>query len=184
MLRGMPHLTKYMPRAKDARRLLPDPENEPDFYQISQRFPLADEKKELAGRNALGVTALPDVSLLGGQPRLASDVSWLASQLPPAKIPALSRAPPGLLPLNETRNPLDVAQSRAALLGQGNLSLAAQAASLLQAQAALGELAGVFGNQTSRAPAPSNPAPAAPTPEPKSVSDFLRLQKMRPQNPR
>jgi len=180
MLRGMPHLTKYMPRAKDARRLLPDPENELDFYQITQRYPLPDESKAMVGHHALGVTALPDVSLLAGQARLASDVSWLASQLPPAKIPALTRAPTGLLPLNESRNPLDVTQARAALLGQGSLSLAAaQAASLLQAQAALG---GMFANQTTRAPAPVSQA-STPAPEPKSVSDFLRLQqKMRAQN--
>lgn len=40
MLRGLPHLTKYMPEARDARRKLPDPENEPNFDAISQRFPL------------------------------------------------------------------------------------------------------------------------------------------------
>lgn len=40
MLRGLPHLTKYMPEAREARRKLPDPENEPNFDSISQRFPL------------------------------------------------------------------------------------------------------------------------------------------------
>jgi hypothetical protein len=29
-----------MPRAKDARRQVPDPDNEPDFDEITQRFPL------------------------------------------------------------------------------------------------------------------------------------------------
>jgi hypothetical protein len=40
MLRGMPHLCRYMPEQKDARRKIPDPENEPDFNKISQDFPL------------------------------------------------------------------------------------------------------------------------------------------------
>jgi hypothetical protein len=40
MLRGMPHLTVYMPEARDARRLIPDPENEPDLYKISVLYPV------------------------------------------------------------------------------------------------------------------------------------------------
>uniref|UniRef100_A0A7S3LFR8 HSF-type DNA-binding domain-containing protein n=1 Tax=Amphora coffeiformis TaxID=265554 RepID=A0A7S3LFR8_9STRA len=40
MLRGMPHLTKYMPPGRDARRLMADPDNEPDFYSIDRLFPL------------------------------------------------------------------------------------------------------------------------------------------------
>eukprot|EP00542_Grammatophora_oceanica_P016705 CAMPEP_0194033434 /NCGR_PEP_ID=MMETSP0009_2-20130614/6133_1 /TAXON_ID=210454 /ORGANISM="Grammatophora oceanica, Strain CCMP 410" /LENGTH=414 /DNA_ID=CAMNT_0038674129 /DNA_START=103 /DNA_END=1348 /DNA_ORIENTATION=+ len=45
-LRGMPHLCKYMPRPKNARRLIPDPENEPNFYRISQLFPLPDDQQQ------------------------------------------------------------------------------------------------------------------------------------------
>lgn len=43
MLRGLAHLAKYMPAPKDARRLHPDPDNEPDFYKISEKFPLTDQ---------------------------------------------------------------------------------------------------------------------------------------------
>jgi hypothetical protein len=43
MLRGLPHLSKYMPKPKDARRQIPDPDNEPDFYEISSKYPLPDE---------------------------------------------------------------------------------------------------------------------------------------------
>ena len=32
-----------MPKPKDARRQIPDPENEPNFYEISSRFPLPDD---------------------------------------------------------------------------------------------------------------------------------------------
>jgi hypothetical protein len=42
MLRGLPHLAKYMPEIKDARRLIPDPESELDFESISKVFPLPD----------------------------------------------------------------------------------------------------------------------------------------------
>lgn len=47
MLRGIPHLAKYMPDAKDARRLNPDPENEPSLEQISQLFPLPGQQTAL-----------------------------------------------------------------------------------------------------------------------------------------
>jgi hypothetical protein len=40
MLRGLPHLGKYMPPFKACRRLVPDPDNEPDFYTISLLWPL------------------------------------------------------------------------------------------------------------------------------------------------
>ena len=39
-LRGLPHLIKYMAPPKDARRLIPDPDNEPNFYAISKQFPV------------------------------------------------------------------------------------------------------------------------------------------------
>lgn len=48
----MPHLCKYMPQPKNARRLVPDPENEPDFYQLSKLFPLPDEKGKPQARVA------------------------------------------------------------------------------------------------------------------------------------
>ena len=40
MLRGRSHLCDFMPRSKDARRLDADPANEPDFYSITEIFPL------------------------------------------------------------------------------------------------------------------------------------------------
>jgi hypothetical protein len=43
MLRGLPHLCKYMPKSKDARRLIADPENEPNFYVVTKNFPLPDD---------------------------------------------------------------------------------------------------------------------------------------------
>ncbi|EEC48287.1 predicted protein [Phaeodactylum tricornutum CCAP 1055/1] len=46
MLRGLPHLTKYMPKFRDGRRLLPDPANEPDFYTISTLWPVPEKNPE------------------------------------------------------------------------------------------------------------------------------------------
>ena len=40
MLKGRPHLCQYMPKRKDARRLVADPDNEPNFYKITEQFPL------------------------------------------------------------------------------------------------------------------------------------------------
>ncbi|KAI2510116.1 DNA binding protein [Fragilaria crotonensis] len=45
-LRGMPWLCKFMPQPKNARLLMPDPENEPDFYTLSKQFPLPDEAQD------------------------------------------------------------------------------------------------------------------------------------------
>lgn len=39
-LRGKPYLTDYFPEPRNARRLIPDPSNEPNFYQINQKYPL------------------------------------------------------------------------------------------------------------------------------------------------
>jgi hypothetical protein len=43
MLRGLPHLIQYMPKPRDARRLIPDPDNEPNFYAITKQYPLPDD---------------------------------------------------------------------------------------------------------------------------------------------
>mmetsp|Transcript_14739 Transcript_14739/g.28004 ORF Transcript_14739/g.28004 Transcript_14739/m.28004 type:complete len:314 (+) Transcript_14739:58-999(+) len=40
MLKDRPHLCQYMPKRKDARRLVADPANEPHFYMISRKYPL------------------------------------------------------------------------------------------------------------------------------------------------
>jgi len=91
MLRGLPHLAKYMPEPKDARRLIPDPENEPNFYAISKKYPLPndpdlckEEPDELSVKNLV-----PTAPATAGAPRLSSDVSWLQNQIPVAKRQAI-----------------------------------------------------------------------------------------------
>jgi len=97
MLRGLPHLTKYMPEPKDARRLIPDPENELNFYAISKKYPLPDDPG--FGKNdPSSVKALLDQKPAAASPsrRLASQVDWMQNQLPAAKrqavIPASVKA--------------------------------------------------------------------------------------------
>jgi hypothetical protein len=83
MLRGLPHLCKYMPASKDARRLTPDPDNEPYFYAISSKCPLPDDPD--FNMFAPEETRLSSEPVLA--PRLASEVSWMQSQMPLAKRP-------------------------------------------------------------------------------------------------
>jgi hypothetical protein len=85
-LRGLPHLCKYMPQPRDARRLIPDPDNQPNFSAISQMWPVP--------MNANPVLTSQDqaVQLVNnrvGVPRLSSEVSWMESAMPLAKRQAL-----------------------------------------------------------------------------------------------
>jgi hypothetical protein len=93
ILCGLPHLTKYMPEPKDSRRLIPDPDNEPNFYAISSEYPLPDDpdfymvepvedSEEPKKRAANAPVAAP---------RLASEASWFNNEMPPAKRPAFER---------------------------------------------------------------------------------------------
>ena len=73
MLKDRPHLCQYMPRRKDARRLVADPQNEPNFYRISRQYPLdgdttAEGALELPAtkRPRNDTTALPQDLALGG----------------------------------------------------------------------------------------------------------------------
>jgi len=44
MLRGMPHLCKYMPEYREGRKLIPSPSNEPDLATISLLWPITAER--------------------------------------------------------------------------------------------------------------------------------------------
>jgi len=87
-----------MPEGKDARRLIPDPENEPDFYAISKAFPLPgnpqtsvpDTKPEAEPKKLI-----PSVTPVSTGMRLASEVNWMTSvptaiQEPPSKVRVLA----------------------------------------------------------------------------------------------
>jgi hypothetical protein len=71
-----------MPEAKDARRMIPDPDNEPDFERISKVFPLPDAQAKalelaLAVRNAnaskMGSSGLQQ------QHQSATNNNWVSS---------------------------------------------------------------------------------------------------------
>ena len=105
MLRGLPHLCIYMPPAKDARRLIPDPGNELDFYRISKLYPVpgcekvSDSKNPgLAGsKNPIQVsTATPSAAIATvlTQPTVGasagSDLVASLLQERPTKLPRVS----------------------------------------------------------------------------------------------
>ena len=110
-LRGLPHLSKYAPDQKDARRLIPDPENEPDLYKVSKTYPLPDSKDhekvevpvQKQAHTLSDVATAPPASIhqalpLHGAPTQhhapASD--WIGDQAPLAKIPRLQNDAMGM----------------------------------------------------------------------------------------
>lgn len=132
MLRGLPHLAKYMPEGRDARRLVPDPETEPDFYSISRVFPLPDEKQNLT---ASALAAASEIA--PGHARLASQVPWIPEG-PPTKIRAVeqSKAPVAMMGMH-SRMPsslIDVSQARSALLNSEIAAMSAVASAGLHTQ--------------------------------------------------
>jgi hypothetical protein len=56
MLRNRFHLCQYMPLVKDSRRLIADPDNEPDFYQMSFRHPLTPSLETVKAPKAAAAT--------------------------------------------------------------------------------------------------------------------------------
>jgi hypothetical protein len=88
MLQGLPHLTKYMPEPKKSQRLIPDPDNEPDFYAISSKHPLPDDP-DFAMVKPEETSKKPPKNEPAATSRLASEASWFNDQMPPAKRPSL-----------------------------------------------------------------------------------------------
>ncbi|GAX10545.1 hypothetical protein FisN_40Lh014 [Fistulifera solaris] len=87
-LQGGFHLLKYMPEIKDIRRQIADPDNEPDFYEISQRFPvsLPSETSNEVAAAAASANVLPVATFL--------PVKTEVTEEPPLKRPRLLRNNP------------------------------------------------------------------------------------------
>mmetsp|Transcript_32514 Transcript_32514/g.49741 ORF Transcript_32514/g.49741 Transcript_32514/m.49741 type:complete len:169 (+) Transcript_32514:79-585(+) len=51
-----------MPKPRNARRLIPDPDNEPNFYQIQKAFPLPDDVKGHEQETSEETNAPPQVA--------------------------------------------------------------------------------------------------------------------------
>ena len=84
----------------ERRKLQPDPENEPDFYEISQLFPLPDDKTNQLeeARAALakrGIYLGNDTSTVLSQPQSISTASVLS------QIPTRAIDPSSLTPLHD-----------------------------------------------------------------------------------
>jgi hypothetical protein len=91
ILRGLPHLVKYMPEPKDSRLLIPDPTNEPDFYAISSEYPLPDDPDfDMAGPVEEAGKPKKRAAIAPAR-RLASEAPWFNDEMPQAKRPALER---------------------------------------------------------------------------------------------
>jgi hypothetical protein len=131
-----------MPQPRDARRLIPDPENEPHFSAISQMWAVPMTSKAVLSRQD---QATQLVNSLVGAPRLASEVSWMESAMPLAKrqalLPTFSTilqrpAPAALGLMGQPWGPLGVQVSPAqlALLNSNNNPALAVAAASLHAQ--------------------------------------------------
>lgn len=71
-LKGMVHLCKYMPEPKDARRQIPDPENEPDFGAISRLYPLPSSTEAPAPASDLAAVPVQAISAATSAPPAVS----------------------------------------------------------------------------------------------------------------
>ena len=104
-LRGLPHLLPYIPPGRDARRLLPDPDNEPDLYAISRLCPLPDHpvhknknemdpntnKDETAPTSTTLATAMVPAPLNASSSTMTTTPSRSNRELPPLTATSLSQ---------------------------------------------------------------------------------------------
>jgi hypothetical protein len=133
-----------MPQPRDARRLIPDPENQPNFSAISHMWSVPmNDNPVLHSRDQ----AAQQVSNLVGVPRLASEVSWMETTMPFAKRQTLPQtfgtvpqrsAPPTLFNMGQPWGSLgmQVSPAHLALLNNNSNSNdnSALAAAVLRAQ--------------------------------------------------
>jgi hypothetical protein len=167
-----------MPEARDARRLIPDPDNEPDFYTISKVFPVRLSKPAIVPHHQ---QQQQQTQLLGstlvGAPRLTSDISWMDSAMPLAKrqrqflLPAMQAVPPQFSGWGGVSSPLQAGNSllgNSLLVGepqQEQANSSALAIASLRAQIARAQL--LQQQQVAAAP------PAASM----NIGDWLRSQR-------
>uniref|UniRef100_A0A7S3LHA5 HSF-type DNA-binding domain-containing protein n=1 Tax=Amphora coffeiformis TaxID=265554 RepID=A0A7S3LHA5_9STRA len=60
MLQGRIHLCRYMPGCRNARRLVVDPDHEPNFYRINDQFPWQGMAGEVAESSSILKTDAPE----------------------------------------------------------------------------------------------------------------------------
>jgi len=157
----MPHLCKYMPQPKNARRLIPDPENEPDFYRISELFPLngetskptaseprPDEKKSPSNssHNTPAPRALPRA--------VAPAASALPVRLPTSAVATRQSAPVAVTvqPAAAVQDPVAIANLASEIRNPGLLRIQDNAFGISARSFGRGGLAGGLGRGTARLP--------------------------------
>mmetsp|Transcript_27329 Transcript_27329/g.57241 ORF Transcript_27329/g.57241 Transcript_27329/m.57241 type:complete len:334 (-) Transcript_27329:100-1101(-) len=134
-LRGMKHLLKYMPAGRDARRLMPDPDNEPDLYAISRVCPLPEQQAPVGDQASM-------------------PAAGLAQQLQMQNLVSQDRLPLGIslqgLQTNDSLQQAASLQQQASALEHQAAAL--QRAASLQKAASLQTQMAAMGNDSMRAP--------------------------------
>ena len=112
MLKDRPHLCQYMPPCKDARRLVADPANEPNFYHISRQYPLdgsvpvrdATEDLPQAKRLRVDSVTMPQSLAFGTNGLPGAPVEMVPNQPGLATFGAPSPAMLGVMPQHQQLN--------------------------------------------------------------------------------
>jgi hypothetical protein len=124
-----------MPEPKDARRLIPDPENELDFYAVSSEYPLPDDP---GFEMAKPVEDADESKKRTASERHSPEPSCFQKQAPPAKRPALQSDTSAILgrvahtavaPLDRTTFPASAVSSRESMEAVPHFQEAASGAS-------------------------------------------------------
>ena len=119
MLRGLPHLTHYAPHPVERRKLLPDPENEPDFYGISKLFPLPDDQTNQV-EEARAALAKRGIFITNETPTTPVASNSISAATSLAQISSRGLDPTLLLPLD------DLSSSTLSAVAAARLSVAAR----------------------------------------------------------
>ena len=134
MLRGLPHLCKYMPEFKEGRKLLPDPRNEPDFDTISSLWPVPEVAAPVGGLTTADTLDTVRLAALAGflpsatnsgTPQQRAVLAQLLSSLASEQVQA--KAPP-------ERDLASLLQAQLAAAPLGRNSVLGSAATLIGAQ--------------------------------------------------
>lgn len=84
-LNNRPHLHKYMPEMKDIRRQIADPDHEPDFYEISRRFPLSAHVNAVVSAASI---QLPATAVVVNEEPLMKRQRLAGSNMPRVMLPS------------------------------------------------------------------------------------------------
>uniref|UniRef100_A0A7S2K903 HSF-type DNA-binding domain-containing protein n=1 Tax=Leptocylindrus danicus TaxID=163516 RepID=A0A7S2K903_9STRA len=103
-LRGLPHLTKHMNRPSLSEKVKFDPDDEPDFYKISEKYPLpANLPEQRLGKSFGAATAAAASGPSSHDAKAAASLGPIPGDAEDSKVPAYALtngAVPGLSHIN------------------------------------------------------------------------------------